>query len=81
MARTATFATAVWDDNSDPSNPGWVVKIRYQDEGHGEREEVFAPHPQYYHLPRSASRAEKIQMIKATLSWERFQLGHGGISV
>ena len=60
-------AEVVWDENSDPSNPGWVIKAD-EVEGDGETTPMtWSPHPDYYHADADADKAE---ILAATAYWE-----------
>jgi hypothetical protein len=45
MKKQVHQAQVIWDERSDPQNPGWVVRIRG---------DIYAPAPRYYHVPADA---------------------------
>lgn len=66
MTKIWTNAQAVWDTDSDPSNPGWVVKVQETIDGETTWQ-TYAPAPTVYHLPRTADQK---RIVRETAKWE-----------
>ena len=66
--KKAVSATARWDDDSNPTNAGWVVDVVYAD---GTQDSGLAPAPKFYNAGPTHYRA---QIITETLKWEGIEL-------
>ena len=60
---------AYWDEETDPENPGWMLK--YLGEGW---EEVTTPAPAFYHLGMNQNAETIHEMIRETARWEYYKL-------
>lgn len=69
--RMVTTATARWDTDSDPSNPGWVVDVRFRD---GEML-TLAPAPAVYHRPQTW---DPLDIVARTLIYEGLSVDQPG---
>lgn len=69
--RTWTNAQVIWDTDSDPKNPGWVVKVDEVDSDGYLQPMTFAPAPGVYHADRNANTDE---ILRATAKWESAEI-------
>ncbi len=60
-------AEVIWDTDSDPTNPGWVIKVDEIEADGYHQPMTYAPAPAVYHEP---SDADKGEILAQTAQWE-----------
>jgi hypothetical protein len=69
--RIWTNAEVIWDADSAPQNPGWVVKVDEIDSDGHLQSMTFGVHPDYSYAGPDADTDE---VLRATAKWESAEI-------